>query len=43
MQKAFFWKISTPKIKHENLCNDYKAAGFKNVDILNKLIAPQCS
>ena len=30
-------------LKHENLCNDYKAAGLKNVDILNKLIAPQCS
>ena len=23
IQKAFLWKNSTPKIKHETLCNDY--------------------
>ena len=35
-QKAFFWKNSTPKIKHETLCNDYKAERLKKVDISNK-------
>ena len=25
IQKAFLWKNSTPKIKHETLCNNYKA------------------
>ena len=39
IQKAFFWNNSSPKIKHENLCNDYKAGGSKNVDIPNKFIA----
>ena len=34
-QKAFFWNNSSPKIKHETLC--------KNVDILSKIIALQCS
>ena len=43
IQKAFLWKNSTPKIKHETLCNDYKAGGLKNVDIPNKIIALQCS
>ena len=42
IQKAFLWKNSTPKIKHETLCNDYKAGGLKNVDISNKIIALQC-
>ena len=43
IQKAFLWKNSTPKIKHETLCNNYKAGGLKNVDIPNKIIALQCS
>ena len=43
IQQAFLWKNSTPKIKHESLCNDYKADGLKNVDIPNKIIALQCS
>ena len=43
IQKAFLWKNSTPKIKHETLCNDYKAGGLKNVNIPNKIIALQCS
>ena len=43
MQKAFFWNNSSPKIKHESLCNDYKAGGLKNIDIPNKIIALQCS
>ena len=43
IQKAFLWNSSTPKIKHEALRNDYKAGGFKNVDIPNKIIALQCS
>ena len=42
IQKAFFLNNS-PKIKHETLCNDYKAGGLKNVDIPNKIIALQCS
>ena len=41
--KAFVWNNSTPKIKHETLCNDYKAGGLKNVDIPNKIIALQWS
>ena len=39
----FFWNNSSPKIKHETLCNDYKAGGLKNVDIPSKIIALQCS
>ena len=42
IQKGFLWKNSTPKMKHETLCNDYKAGGLKNVDISNKIIALQC-
>ena len=42
IQKAFFLNNS-PKIKHETLCNDYKAGGLKNVDIPNKIIAFQCT
>ena len=41
IQKAFFWNNSSPKIKHEALCNDYKAGGLKNLDIPSKLIALQ--
>ena len=41
--KAFLWKNSTSKIKHETLCNDFKAEGLKNVDIPNKIIVAQCS
>ena len=33
----FFWKKSTPNIKHDALCNGYKDGGLKNVDIPNKL------
>ena len=43
IRKAFFWNNSSPKIKHETLCNNYKAQGLKNVDIPNKIIALQCS
>ena len=43
IQKTFLWKDSSPKIKHETLCNDYKGRGFKNIDILNKVISLQCS
>ena len=43
IQKAFLWNNSTPKIKHETLCNDYNAGGLKNADIPNKIIALQCS
>ena len=41
--KAFLWKNSTPKLKHETLYNDYKARGLKNADIPNKTIVLQCS
>ena len=37
IQEAFLWKNSTPKIKLEAFCNDYKNVGLKNVDIPNKL------
>ena len=43
IQKAFLWKNSSPKIKQETLCNDYKGGGLKNIDILNKIISLQCS
>ena len=42
-KRLFFWNNSSPKIKHETLCNDYKAGGLKNVDIPNKITALQCS
>ena len=41
-QKAFLWKNLTFKIKHETLCNNYKAGGLRNIDIPNKIIALQC-
>ena len=28
IQEAFLWNNSNPKIKHETLCNDYKAGGY---------------
>ena len=40
IQQAFFWNNSSPKIKHETLCNDYKT---RNVIIPRKIIALQCS
>ena len=43
IQKTFFWNNSYPEIKHETLCNEYKAGGLKNVDIPSKIIALQCS
>ena len=43
IQKAFPWKNSSPKIKHETPRNDYKGEGLKNIDILNKIISLQCS
>ena len=36
IQKAFLWKNSTPKIKHETLFNDFKDGVLKNVDIPKK-------
>ena len=43
IQKTFSWNNSSPKIRHETLCNDYKDGGLKNVDIPNKIISLQCS
>ena len=43
LKKAFFWNNPCPKIKHETLCDDYKAPGLKSLDIPNKIIAHQCS
>ena len=43
IQKAFLWKNSSPKIKYEGLCNDYKGGGLKIIDILSKSISLQCS
>ena len=33
----FFGNNSSPKKKHETLCNDYKAGGLKNVDIPSQI------
>ena len=33
IQKSFICDDSSPKIKHETLRMDFKAGGFKNVDI----------
>ena len=41
-KRLFFWNNSSPKIKHETLCNNYKAEELKNVDIPNKTIILQC-
>ena len=30
---GLLWKHSTPKIKHEMLCNDYKGECLKNINI----------
>ena len=35
IQEAFLWKNSTPKIKHETLCDEHKPGKLKNVDISN--------
>ena len=43
IQKAFLWKNSTPKIKHEFLYNDCKGSDLKYIDISNKIISLQCS
>ena len=40
--EKFLWENSTPKIKHNTLCNDYKNGGLKNVDIRKKLTSLQC-
>ena len=42
IQKAILWKNSSPKIKHETVCNDYKGEGLKHFDILNEIISLQC-
>ena len=43
IQKTLFWNNSSLEIKHETLCNEYKAGGLKHVDIPSKIIALQCS
>ena len=43
IQQSLLWANSTPKIKHDTLCNDYKDGGLKNVDIRKKIISLQCS
>ena len=43
IQKAFLWKNSSPKVKHETLYNDYKSGDLKNINILNKIISLQYS
>ena len=43
IHKAFLWKNSTLKKKHETLCNDYKVGRLKHFDIPNKIIALQRS
>ena len=29
IKQCFSWKDSTPKIEHENVCNDYQSVGLK--------------
>ena len=41
IQKAFLWNKSTPEIKYEPHCNDYKDGELKNVKFPNNIIAPQ--
>ena len=43
IQKAFLWKDSTSKIRHETTCKDYKDGGLKNVDISCKIVNLQYS
>ena len=43
IQKSFLWKDSTPKIRHETTCKEYKDGGLKNVDISCKILSLQCS
>ena len=43
IQKSFLWKDSTPKIRHETTCKDYKDSGLKNIDISYKILSLQCS
>ena len=37
IQKAFLWKNASPKIRHETLCNDYKAVELKILIFQTKL------
>ena len=37
IQKAFLWNNSSSKIKHEPLCNGYKAGGLKKLIFQAKL------
>ena len=41
--KAFLWKDSTPKIKHQTLFSDCKRGCLKDIDISNKMITLKCS
>ena len=43
IQKCFLWKDSTPKIRHETTCKDYKDSDLRNVDISYKIVSLQCS
>ena len=43
IQKTFLWNNSTPKMKHETLCNGYKTEELKNVGIANKIMSLQCA
>ena len=43
IQKYFLWKDSTPKIRHETTCKDYKDSDLRNVDISYKIVSLQCS
>ena len=43
IQKEFMWKTCNPKIKHDTLCKKYENGGFKNVDIMYKVVSLQCS
>ena len=38
IKKEFICKTRNPKIKHGTLCKNYENGGFKNVDIIYKVV-----
>ena len=43
IQKNFFWKWSTLKIKHSTLCKSFAIGALTNVDVNTKIASLQCS
>ena len=42
IKKEFICKTRNPKIKHGTLCKNYENGGFKNVEIIYKVVSLQC-